>query len=277
MLFNACSGFFKTISIFDRERIHRASKSGEIDDLTWCLSVGISIDCRDKKYGRTALHYACSAGHFEIVKVLLEQDADIDASDFILGYSPLHFACRRGFINIAEILVKYGANINAKDREGDTALSRSSSEIAELLLSHGADINSKDNNHNTSLHHISYWGQFSNLCLFLSHSADPTIRNNQGQTALDLARSKGRMEIVQALISYCSKCRFKNGRSFLHDALVNKSYSWLRDVENIINVNPASLVEKDPLTGLYPYQLAALRVNDLESGYELLRRAPFPL
>ena len=272
----ACSSFIEKIAMVDRDRIHHASKNGEIDEVTWFLSVGISIDCTDP-YGRTSLYYACSAGHFEIVKLLLEQNADVGVSDFKLGYSPLHLACRRGFINIADILVKYGANIDARDHHGDTSLCRSEYKIAELLLNHGADINIKDNHDNTPLHYVSYWGQIDKLCLFLSHGADGTIRNHQNKTALDVARSRGRMEIVQELILHCSNFHFKNGHSLLHEALINESYSWMRDVESIINANFPLLVERDPLTGLYPFQLAGTRDNDLESGYELLRRAPFLL
>ena len=52
------------------------------------------------------------------------------------------------------------------------------------------------------------------------------------------------------------------------------SYSWSKDIENIVSANPAAIIEKDSVTGLYPFLLAAVRKCDLDSGFELMLRTP---
>ena len=101
------------------------------------------------------------------------------------------------------LLLKRGADINLPNAQGQTPLRRCQGsakewETATLLLDAGADPNRTDNDGNTPL----IWAanndmEMARLCL--SHKADPTLRNKQGQTALQVAQSHKQTEIVALL------------------------------------------------------------------------------
>ena len=48
-------------------------------------------------------------------------------------------------------------------------------------------------------------------------------------------------------------------------------------IRALATVDPAALEEADEITGLYAFQLAALRRGDLDSSYQLLRMCPYLL
>ena len=51
----------------------------------------------------------------------------------------------------------------------------------------------------TALHYAAYWGHLASATRLLEGGADLTLRNKWGDTALDLARSKGKSEVVALL------------------------------------------------------------------------------
>ena len=56
--------------------------------------------------------------------------------------------------------------------------------------------------------------------------------------------------------------------------------SWMGQegyIRALTTVDPAALEEADEITGLYAFQLAALRRGDLDSSYQLLRMCPYLL
>lgn len=79
----------------------------------------------------------------------------------IIGLIPLHNAASYGHLDIAALLIKYHTNVNATDRWGFTPL-----------------------------HEASQKGRTSLCALLLNHGADPTLRNLENQTALDLATAE---------------------------------------------------------------------------------------
>ena len=73
-----------------------------------------------------------------------------------------------------------------------------------------------------------------------------------------------------------SKCD-KDGRLPLHVALENYSLTWPNIISKLISHSQRDITTCDPVTGLYPYQLAAsskVQGDNLSCIYELLRRAP---
>ena len=72
---------------------------------------------------------------------------------------PLHNACSYGHYEVTELLVKHGANVN----------------VADLWKF-------------TPLHEAAAKGKYEIVKLLLKHGADPTKKNRDGATALDLVR-----------------------------------------------------------------------------------------
>ncbi|XP_030369851.1 ankyrin repeat and sterile alpha motif domain-containing protein 1B isoform X2 [Scaptodrosophila lebanonensis] len=131
-----------------------------------------SINCQDVN-GYTSLHHACLNGHSSIVRLLLAHNAQLDVPD-IRGSTPLFLASWAGHQDIVKMLLMHSpnpANPNAQTIENETPL------------------------HSGAQH-----GHNAVVAILLSYGADPTIRNNSFQTALDLAAQFGRLQVVQALL-----------------------------------------------------------------------------
>ncbi|XP_016961317.1 ankyrin repeat and sterile alpha motif domain-containing protein 1B isoform X1 [Drosophila biarmipes] len=131
-----------------------------------------SINCQDMN-GYTSLHHACLNGHSNIVRLLLSHNALLDVPD-IRGSTPLFLAAWAGHQDIVKMLLMNsptGANPNAQTIENETPL------------------------HSGAQH-----GHNAVVAILLSYGADPAIRNNSFQTALDLAAQFGRLQVVQTLL-----------------------------------------------------------------------------
>ena len=171
-----------------------------------------SVDVNAKYKGMTPLMYAVEQP--ELVKDLLVAGANIDAVDEN-GWTALMDASNRGRDDSSEILVQHGADVNAVTTKGMTALMIAAREdyagVAQLLVDHGADLNAVDEKGWTATMHA--------LMSDSSHSdyddpmyewllwcgADPTIRNKDGDTALDMLTRHGYKDsddVVMMLKSY---------------------------------------------------------------------------
>ncbi|XP_032597469.1 ankyrin repeat and sterile alpha motif domain-containing protein 1B isoform X2 [Drosophila grimshawi] len=132
----------------------------------------VNINCQDVN-GYTCLHHACLNGHSSIVRLILAHNVQVDVPD-IRGSTPLFLASWAGHQDIVKMLLfntPVAANPNAQTIENETPL------------------------HSGAQH-----GHNSVVAILLSYGADPTIRNNSFQTALDLAAQFGRLQVVQTLL-----------------------------------------------------------------------------
>ena len=83
---------------------------------------------------------------------MLEQGADVNAQDKG-GLIPLHNASSYGHLDIAALLIKYNTVVNATDKWGFTPLHEAAqkgrTQLCALLLAHGADTFLKNQEGNT--------------------------------------------------------------------------------------------------------------------------------
>lgn len=97
-------------------------------------------------------------------------------------------------------LLKHGANINDKSFEGKTPLhawasSPTAEEDVPELLKLGANVNAQDYEGNTPLHDavfnssVGLFYALDSIPILINNGADVTIKNREGQTALELAES----------------------------------------------------------------------------------------
>ncbi|KAF6778441.1 hypothetical protein AHF37_02090 [Paragonimus kellicotti] len=106
--------------------------------------------------------------------------------------TPLHFAAGYNRLAVVELLLQYNADVHAKDKGGlvplHNACSYGHNRVAELLIQHGANVNVTDLWRFTPLHEAAAKGKFEICRLLLQHGADPTKKNRDGHTPIDLVK-----------------------------------------------------------------------------------------
>lgn len=135
---------------------------------------------------------AAKAGDLETVKKLCTIQ-NVNCRDVEGRQStPLHFAAGYNRITVVDYLLQHGADVHAKDKGGLVPLHNACSyghyEVAELLVKHGAVVNVADLWKFTPLHEAAAKGKYEICKLLLQHGADPTKKNRDGNTALDLVK-----------------------------------------------------------------------------------------
>lgn len=111
--------------------------------------------------------------------------------DTTISVSPASFLLQILYPEIAETLIENGADVNAEDRGGLIPLHNAASyghvEIAQVLLKHGSHVNANDRWQFTPLHEAAQKGRTQLCALLLSHGADPYVKNQEGQTTIEVA------------------------------------------------------------------------------------------
>jgi len=131
-----------------------------------------------------------------IVVLLAEAGVDLSPQG---GYeTPLYHAVVHDKPAMVRTLLTAGADANLKTGGGEYPLfaALEKPEIAGLLLAAGADPNFKTDWGETPLMAAVGMGVAKTVELLLQHDADPTVENNQGYSALDMAINGGRDEIA---------------------------------------------------------------------------------
>uniref|UniRef100_A0A8C2XL59 Poly [ADP-ribose] polymerase n=1 Tax=Cyclopterus lumpus TaxID=8103 RepID=A0A8C2XL59_CYCLU len=185
-------------------RLLEAAKAGDLDTVK-SLCTAQNVNCRDLE-GRhsTPLHFAAGYNRVTVVEYLLHHGADVHAKDKG-GLVPLHNACSYGHYEVAELLVRHGASVNVADLWKFTPLHEAAAkgkyEICKLLLKHGADPTKKNRDGNTPLD--------------LVKDGDTDIQDLlRGDAALLDAAKKGCLARVQKLCSPDNiNCRDTQGRN----------------------------------------------------------------
>ena len=148
-----------------------AAKSGSVARIQKLLTPE-NVNCRDV-HGRNSTPLHLAAGYNNMGK-----------SCFVLAFTDL-------FPEIAETLIENGADVNAEDRGGLIPLHNAASyghvEIAQVLLKHGSHVNANDRWQFTPLHEAAQKGRTQLCALLLSHGADPYVKNQEGQTSIEVA------------------------------------------------------------------------------------------
>lgn len=186
------------------------------------------LDMRNN-LSQTPLLVAVLTNQVALVRRLIVAGADVEARDKD-GNMAIHLACRNNLLNIVRTLlepVRYEEqkqnnydipiqtipqNLNSKNYEGYTCLHIASSldhiDIVKILIGSGADVNIKAEKSGRTILHEAAWNGNLNLVKYLislNTLCDISSKTYDGNTAFDLARSRGHWSIVVELATAGAK------------------------------------------------------------------------
>ena len=147
---------------------------------------------------------AAKAGDMELVKrIVAEHPHIVNCRDLDGRHStPLHFAAGYNRVGVVEFLLSKVADVHAKDKGGLVPLHNACSyghyEVTELLVKHGASVNVSDLWKFTPLHEAAAKGKYEIVRLLLRHGADPSKKNRDGHTPIDLVK-EGDQDVLDLL------------------------------------------------------------------------------
>ena len=135
---------------------------------------------------------AAKSGAVNTVKILVNCTNDTCTTDDEYRDTPLRFAAGYGHVKVVRVLLEGGANVERANANQRTALHRAACygylEVCRLLLDWGAKVDPLDRWRGTPLHRAARNGHLSVVKLLVERGADVRLKNNEGQTASDVAR-----------------------------------------------------------------------------------------
>lgn len=142
-------------------------------EISSLLAQGVDVNLLDAD-GRTGLMHAVldSDADAQMVQFLVKAGANVHWHDGGQKWTALHFAARDNKYEIVKTLIQAGAEIDAVDSFGNTPLWRATMECR---------------------------GDYSVIRLLLNNGADPSRKNNSGNSPIDLAYTKGAKELSEIL------------------------------------------------------------------------------
>eukprot|EP00056_Hartaetosiga_gracilis_P002163 m.51387 g.51387 ORF g.51387 m.51387 type:complete len:241 (+) comp10940_c0_seq1:2158-2880(+) len=184
--------------------LHLAISLSHINVAKLILSHGADVNLQDVN-GLSPLHIACKDAYPEAVELLLSQpNIEVDVQDFEDHVSPLHLACISGNIVIVQKLIESGANVNCEDLYSSTPCHKAAEsnhpKCIRLLLKNGGVADAVNSVGNTPLHRAARHGFLDSCFTLMAFRANPSIPNNSGKTARDLAVRGGYDGVAKLLL-----------------------------------------------------------------------------
>lgn len=199
---NSQSSSFRRIT-HPQESLLIAARQGDFEAVKKALAQGAVVDgLSGNSY--TSLAYAAAAGHADITQFLHRQGAKINLATRFKK-TPLALVAGTNHLETAKWLIENGANVKTRVQHGGSCLHEAihweQPQMLELLIQAGCDVNAKANNGATPLHwaaaHLNESKPERTPILIrcakvlLGQGAERTTKNQNGQTAAQIAESNG--------------------------------------------------------------------------------------
>ena len=153
----------------------KAVKSGNRAFVDYALQNGADVN------DTYSLWYAAHKVHPDIVRYLIQLGADPNRTT-ARGDSPLHGICQ---------IIHYGGNLEQKDLN--------IAEIIDVLVEAGAEVNLQNVYGETALMYLAGFESPVSTTRLLELGADPFLKDEDGKTALDLAKERDKQENIAIL------------------------------------------------------------------------------
>lgn len=151
----------------------------------------------------TAYTYAAALGNQKLKDMLLAAGANprVGVAEYKrdFGDDALIQAASADRTDVVEALLAEGVDVNTANQSGVTALMRVVDDSTlDALLNAGADVNRKDGAGFTALMWAAVTGRTEHVKKLIAAGADVNARNNERETALDLARPDAKEVLLHA-------------------------------------------------------------------------------
>jgi ankyrin repeat protein len=180
----------------------RSLENGDFSEFSRLVGAGALVSAKNR-LGESPLYVAAEKGQLEMARALIAAKADARALT-PNGETVLHAAAMIESAALMTALIEAGAEINAANRDGETPLHWAAMTgtflAVKALADAGADLDAQDlRTGNTALHAAASHNDIVLIHYLLSKNVRTDIRNNNGLTALELARAGGRASAVRLL------------------------------------------------------------------------------
>ena len=161
--------------------------------------------------GEPALVFAVRSGAPKTVAYLLKQPGiQIDATN-MADETALMLAANANDLASANLLIEAGASVNRpKWTPLHYAASKGYTGMMRLLIENDAYVDAESPNGTTPLMMAAYYSSPNAVKLMLEEGADPLLKNQDGQTALDMALVKDKKLSVQYIRAFIEALNLKD-------------------------------------------------------------------
>jgi hypothetical protein len=161
--------------------------------------------------GEPALVFAVRSGAPKTVAYLLKQPGiQIDATN-MADETALMLAANANDLASANLLIEAGASVNRPNWTPlHYAASKGHTAMMRLLIENDAYIDAESPNGTTPLMMAAYYASPNAVKLMLEEGADPLLRNQDGQTALDMALVKDKKLSAQYIRAFIEALSLKD-------------------------------------------------------------------
>ena len=156
----------------------------------------------------TNLLRIAGAGNLELLRRAIDHGCPVNLAND-LGYTLLMSACASYRVGVVTFLLDSSADIRLRTTDGRTALHAAVSaspslpvdqaECVRQLLVRGAEVDAQDQSGITPLMSAAWFGCVLSVKELLGHQAMTDLRDCQGRTAADVARSRKRADVLALL------------------------------------------------------------------------------
>jgi hypothetical protein len=199
-----------SLQISHQTVVFKACVKGQVDFVEYFLSecgaeteeVGEYISEGGLRYLATPLWWASYTNQSKMVQTMITHGAHVNAELKAINSTAILSACAMGNVEIVIYLAAHGADLQKPNANGETCLHKAvqSLDLCLFLLNHGAKVNQIDGFGRTPLHHAVNIGPAEVVLLLAKRGSDVRIKDSSGDTALEIARRKGRDKIVGVLL-----------------------------------------------------------------------------
>ena len=161
--------------------------------------------------GEPALVFAVRSGAPKTVAYLLKQPSiQIDSTN-MADETALMLAANANDLASANLLIEAGASVNRpKWTPLHYAASKGHTAMMRLLIENDAYVDAESPNGTTPLMMAAYYSSPNAVKLMLEEGADPLLKNQDGQTALDMALVKDKKLSVQYIRAFIEALSLKD-------------------------------------------------------------------